>query len=92
MAQVLSHPFFWSADKRIAFLQDASDRLEAEPRETSASPLLTRLEANSISVVGLDWSKRLDRSMLGQLNRFRRYDTANVRDLLRAIRNKVGSC
>ncbi|RKP27025.1 the oligomer formed By the kinase ribonuclease domain of Ire1, partial [Syncephalis pseudoplumigaleata] len=88
MGQVLLHPFFWSAEKRLAFLQDASDRLEAEPRDVATSPLLRKLEANSISIVGLDWSKRLDRSMLGQLGKFRRYDVRSVRDLLRAIRNK----
>ncbi|RKP05992.1 kinase-like domain-containing protein, partial [Thamnocephalis sphaerospora] len=88
MAQVLAHPFFWPAAKRLAFLQDASDRLETEPRDVSASPLLTRLEMNSISVVGLDWSKRMDKAMLGHLGKFRKYDVRSVRDLLRAIRNK----
>ncbi|KAI8048716.1 kinase-like domain-containing protein [Syncephalis plumigaleata] len=88
IGQVLLHPFFWSNEKRLAFLQDASDRFEAEPRDTAASPLLQKLEANSISVVGLDWSKRLDKSMLSQLGKFRRYDVQSVRDLLRAIRNK----
>ncbi|KAI9598253.1 kinase-like domain-containing protein [Syncephalis fuscata] len=88
IAQVLLHPFFWSADKRLAFLQDASDRFEAEPRDVAASPLLSKLESNSISIIGLDWSKRLDKSMIGHLGKFRKYDTRSVRDLLRAIRNK----
>ncbi|KAH9818553.1 serine/threonine-protein kinase/endoribonuclease IRE1-like [Teratosphaeria destructans] len=30
--QVLNHPFFWSADKRLAFLCDCSDHFEREPR------------------------------------------------------------
>jgi serine/threonine-protein kinase/endoribonuclease IRE1 len=49
----LVHPFFWDAERRLAFLQDASDRFEVmcrEPRERG----LVVLETNPSDVVGHD--------------------------------------
>ncbi|CAI5932243.1 unnamed protein product [Closterium sp. NIES-64] len=42
--EVQRHPFFWPAEQRLAFLRDASDRVEGEDRELH-SPLLNALEA-----------------------------------------------
>ena len=82
------HPYFWNAERRLAFLQDASDRFEImcrEPREMT----LVALEANASKVVGLDWQARLDKSFQENLGKFRKYDVRSVQDLLRALRNKV---
>lgn len=38
---VLSHPYFWDSAKRLAFLQDVSDRLEVIERERDVSPAAT---------------------------------------------------
>lgn len=85
---ILSHPFFWTTTKRLAFLQDASDRFEIEERDPP-SPLLQKLEANASTVIGVDWYKRIDRVVANDLGKFRKYDGKRVRDLLRALRNKV---
>jgi len=85
----LIHPYFWDAERRLAFLQDASDRFEImcrEPREKT----LVALEANASNVVGKDWRTRLDKSFQENLGKFRKYDGKSVQDLLRALRNKVG--
>lgn len=87
---VLKHPFFWSPAKRLAFLQDASDRFEVERRDPP-SAILQRLEGNTHQVIGYDWSRRLDRVVNNDLRKFRKYDGRRVRDLLRVLRNKV-SC
>ncbi|CEP17643.1 hypothetical protein [Parasitella parasitica] len=84
---ILSHPFFWSTSKRLAFLQDASDRFEIEERDPP-SPLLRALESNVATVTGGDWYKRIDRVVANDLRNFRKYDGKRVRDLLRALRNK----
>jgi len=83
----LVHPFFWDTERRLAFLQDASDRFEVmcrEPRERG----LVVLEANASNVVGQDWRARLDKSFQENLGKFRKYDGKSVQDLLRALRNK----
>ncbi|KAI8333189.1 hypothetical protein EDC96DRAFT_526122 [Choanephora cucurbitarum] len=85
---ILSHPFFWSTSKRLAFLQDASDRFEVEERDPP-SPLLQQLESDASKVIGVDWYKRIERVVANDLGRFRKYDGKRVRDLLRALRNKV---
>lgn len=82
------HPYFWNNTQRLAFLQDASDRFEIEERNPP-SPLLQTLEADAPHVVGRDWYKRLDRVVVNDLGKFRKYDAGSIRDLLRALRNKV---
>lgn len=84
------HPFFWSTSKRLAFLQDASDRFEIEVRDPP-SPLLQALESNVSTVIGTDWYKRIDRIVANDLGKFRKYDGRRIRDLLRALRNKVNT-
>lgn len=87
-ASCLVHPYFWDAERRLAFLQDASDRFEImcrEPREKD----LVALETNASGVVGQDWRVRLDKSFQENLGKFRKYDGKSVQDLLRALRNKV---
>ncbi|KAI9305971.1 kinase-like domain-containing protein, partial [Cunninghamella echinulata] len=85
--KILSHPFFWSTSKRLTFLQDASDRFEIEQRDPP-SPLLVALERNSKKIIGFDWHRRIDRVVLNDLGKFRKYDGRRIRDLLRVLRNK----
>lgn len=84
----MAHPFFWSTSKRLAFLQDASDRFEIEERDPP-SLLLQELESDASTVIGADWYKRIDRVVANDLGKYRKYDGKRVRDLLRALRNKV---
>ncbi|PKI85731.1 non-specific serine/threonine protein kinase [Malassezia vespertilionis] len=86
-AHVAIHPFFWSAQKRLAFLQDVSDRLETLEREPPA-PALALLELNADKVIGSDWRRAFDKAFLDDVGRFRKYDQASIQDLLRVIRNK----
>jgi serine/threonine-protein kinase/endoribonuclease IRE1 len=87
----LAHPFFWSTSKRLSFLQDASDRFEIEQRDPP-SPLLQSLEKDAKEIVGYDWYRRIDRVVVNDLGKFRKYDGKRVRDLLRALRNKASRC
>ncbi|KAJ3106402.1 bifunctional endoribonuclease/protein kinase ire1 [Phlyctochytrium planicorne] len=86
--QVLSHPYFWSPSQKLAFLQDISDRLEVEEREPP-SGLLKQIERGAHKAVGTDWFRKVDRVVLDNLGKFRKYDPTSVQDLLRALRNKV---
>ena len=97
-AQVCLHPFFWDAARRLAFLCQLSDRLEATSptltdsadssaqQQTYVDPFL--VERNAAAVVGTSWDKNLDQGLLSNVSRFRTYDPSSVRDLLRLIRNK----
>ncbi|CAG7850156.1 Serine/threonine-protein kinase/endoribonuclease IRE1 AltName: Full=Endoplasmic reticulum-to-nucleus signaling 1; Includes: RecName: Full=Serine/threonine-protein kinase; Includes: RecName: Full=Endoribonuclease; Flags: Precursor [Serendipita indica DSM 11827] len=84
---ILLHPFFWTPAKRLAFLQDASDRFEIMEREPR-DPGLVALETGAFDVVGADWHKRLDKTFIDNLGKYRKYQGASVQDLLRALRNK----
>ncbi|KAI8922374.1 kinase-like domain-containing protein [Powellomyces hirtus] len=86
-SQLLTHPYFWTPSQRLNFLADASDRLEIEPRDPP-SPLLKTLERLAPKVVGPDWYRRIDRALLDNLGKYRKYEGALVRDLLRVVRNK----
>lgn len=87
-SECLTHPIFWPAAKSLGFLCDASDRFEimqTEPPE----PTLVRLEQGAQSVVGKDWYSRLDKTFTSSLGKYRKYKGGSVRDMLRAMRNKV---
>ncbi len=90
-AEVLSHPFWWSDAKRLTFLVDVSDRVEMEDREVGGGRLLSLLERGAMknALGGGEWVPKLDPSLLENLGRYRKYNAAAVRDLLRVIRNKM---
>ena len=46
-------------------------------------PTLLTLERRAHEIVGDDWQKALDRTFLDNLGKYRKYDGASVRDLLR---------
>ncbi|KAJ9102214.1 hypothetical protein QFC20_005043 [Naganishia adeliensis] len=86
-AVCMSHPFFWTAGKRLNFLCEASDRFEImqlDPPE----PTLVTLERGAVRVVGQNWQKALDQVFVDNLGKHRKYVVQSVRDLLRAMRNK----
>jgi serine/threonine protein kinase len=85
--EILSHPYFWDAQKRLTFLTDLSDRMEGEVRDPP-SPMLRNLERGAVKIVGDDWYKKIDRLLKENLKERRSYDGTSVRDLLRAMRNK----
>jgi serine/threonine-protein kinase/endoribonuclease IRE1 len=82
------HPYFWSAGKKLSFLQDFSDRLEAESKDPP-SPILKSLERLANKTVGPDWGRKFQPTLLEQISKYRKYDGGNLQDLLRAIRNQV---
>jgi hypothetical protein len=86
---VCEHPFFWSSHKKLIFLCDVSDRLETEcSSQSTATPSSLSIERGAMDVVGTSWESRLDHALVDNVNKFRTYDYACIRDLLRLIRNK----
>ena len=86
-AEVLTHPYFWDPNKRLNFLQDASDRFEIMDKDPPTAALVL-LESRARNVLGTDWHRRCDKMFLDNLGKFRKYDPSSVQDLLRAMRNK----
>ncbi|KAL2757245.1 hypothetical protein ACRALDRAFT_1029021 [Sodiomyces alcalophilus JCM 7366] len=84
---VMSHPFFWSPKKRLAFLCDVSDHFEKEPRDPPSGPLL-KLEADAPVVTKGDFLRHLPREFVDSLGKQRKYTGTRLLDLLRALRNK----
>ncbi|KAH8904909.1 hypothetical protein BR93DRAFT_757482 [Coniochaeta sp. PMI_546] len=85
--EVMAHPFFWSAKKRLAFLCDVSDHFEKEPRDPP-SEALTELEEWAPSTVKGDFLKHLPKEFVDSLGKQRKYTGSRMLDLLRALRNK----
>lgn len=84
---VMNHPLFWTSDKRLSFLQDVSDRVELEDRE-SRSELLNALESTATVALNGKWDEKMEAAFINNIGRYRRYKFDSVRDLLRVIRNK----
>lgn len=82
---VLKHPFFWTREKQMLFFQDVSDRIE---KEMPDSQVVQSLELGGSEVVKKDWRKNITEELQNDLRKFRTYKGENVRDLLRAMRNK----
>ena len=95
---ILEHPTWWDGAKRLAFLVEASDRIEIEAQSDTNGPLVVAIERLAGAVIGdgggggegvvRGWSSSFTEALLGDLKRFRKYDTASARDLLRVLRNK----
>lgn len=87
--QVMQHPFFWPAEKRLNFLCDCSDHWEREPRDPPSAHL-NILENLSWTVLGKkrDFLAKLDRKFIESLGKQRKYTGDRMLDLLRALRNK----
>ena len=85
--EVMAHPFFWSAKKRLAFLCDVSDHFEKEPRDPP-SEALTELERWAPETVKGDFLKHLSKEFVDSLGKQRKYTGTRMLDLLRALRNK----
>ncbi|XP_062617880.1 serine/threonine-protein kinase/endoribonuclease IRE1-like [Saccostrea cucullata] len=82
---VLQHPFFWSRERQLMFFQDVSDRIE---KEAADSEVVQHLERGGLEVVKFDWRRHITEELQNDLRKFRTYKGQNVRDLLRAMRNK----
>ena len=54
--EVISHCFFWSKARTLAFFQDVSDRIEKEP---FTSPIVQALEQGGLNVVRRDWRENI---------------------------------
>lgn len=88
-SQICEHPFFWSAERRLAFLCEFSDRLEMDYDVTTQSmSRLLAVEQGAAQVVGTSWDIGLEPELVSNVQRFRTYDPSSVRDLLRLLRNK----
>ncbi|KAF2876496.1 hypothetical protein BDV95DRAFT_512752 [Massariosphaeria phaeospora] len=87
--QVMNHPFFWSAEKRLNFLCDCSDHWEREPRDPP-SEYLSILEDYSWEVLDKkrNFLANLDHGFVSSLGKQRKYTGDRMLDLLRALRNK----
>ncbi|KAK2057240.1 hypothetical protein LY76DRAFT_112648 [Colletotrichum caudatum] len=84
---VMAHPFFWPAKKRLAFLCDVSDHFEKEPRDPP-SDHLQYLEKHAPAITKGDFLRLLPREFVDSLGKQRKYTGSRLLDLLRALRNK----
>jgi len=58
-------------------------------KDQSDSPALTALEASGDRVIQGNWRLHIDAEVAADLRKYRSYRGESVRDLLRALRNKV---
>lgn len=84
---VMSHPFFWPAKKRLSFLCDVSDHFEKEPRDPPSEALM-ELERWGPDTIRGDFLKSLPKDFVDSLGKQRKYTGTRMLDLLRALRNK----
>lgn len=70
----------------MILFQDVSDRVEKDDQE---SLVLQALEQGAHNVVRDDWRNVIDSEVAQDLRKYRNYRGTSVRDLLRALRNKV---
>jgi len=88
-SQVLEHPYFWDANKRLRFLKDSSDFFEFEKPNSETVLRFEYAAEHSAVIPGMNWVSQLPEELLQDLNKFRKYNGAKLRDLLRVIRNKA---
>ncbi|KAL6780758.1 hypothetical protein ACKKBF_B11875 [Auxenochlorella protothecoides x Auxenochlorella symbiontica] len=87
-AAVLTHPLWWPSAQRLAFLIDVSDRVEGEDRVEDGSMYEALEGLGLLAIPSGSWAPALDSRLVNNLGKYRRYNYASLRDLLRVIRNK----
>ncbi|GMN59111.1 hypothetical protein TIFTF001_028204 [Ficus carica] len=85
--EVLQHPLFWNAKKRLSFLRDTSDRAEDINSELSEA-----LNGTADTVLDQyskvkNWYKKVGDKIMRHMLKYRSYNYSSVQDLLRVIRN-----
>ena len=87
MQEVQKHPYFWSAERKIFFLQNVSEELGKERK--AFTPIWEELSIEGPGLIGhsMGWGAKLDAVVFDALCSHRNYDTSQVTDLLRCIRN-----
>lgn len=85
---IIKYPFFWSKGEQLDFLQDVSDTIDREVKQSTDSDIVRSLEFNKKEVIGYGWKESLCQEMKKDLFSHRSYKENKVRDLLRLIRNK----
>ena len=70
----------------LCFFIDTSDRVD---KETTESAVLQCLERDASNVVRGSWKTHVEPTVMQDLRRHRTYQGQSIRDLLRALRNKV---
>ena len=81
--QVLAHPLFWDIPKKLSFLKDLSDVLEADKN----SLVCVKINIKSQKVCK-NWDKSISFQLIENMGHYRKYDFNSVVDLMRLIRNK----
>ncbi|XP_026677750.1 serine/threonine-protein kinase/endoribonuclease IRE1-like [Diaphorina citri] len=87
-ATVAVYPAFWDNNQVLNFLQDVSDRIE---KEEVTDPVVLNLERGAHVVTQGDWRLLIDPEVASDLRKYRNYRGESLRDLLRALRNKVSA-
>lgn len=70
----------------VFFFQDVSDRIEKAETDDF---VLQALEYDGKKIVKFDWRMHIHEEVATDLRKYRTYHGESVRDLLRALRNKV---
>jgi hypothetical protein len=83
---VLAHPIFWQAERRLAFLCQFSDVLQSNV--AYASGVKAAFEAVGPMTIPADWMAALDRQLIADATRHVVYQRDLMSDLVRLIRNK----
>lgn len=83
IAEVLQHPMFWDAEKRLNFLHDNSEEANNNDEFWNA------IENTRKNVFGGQWDYKVDRAIIGHGRQFiwRDFNFRSVPDLLRLIWN-----
>lgn len=83
------HPFFWENQKALNFFLLVADRIKV--RDGSATNAINFLQTNAESIIGSDWTQRLEPVVIDSLayrSIHHNYGRSSVSELLRAFRNK----
>ncbi|CAI4063716.1 hypothetical protein SKDZ_08G1260 [Saccharomyces kudriavzevii ZP591] len=86
--KVLRHPLFWPKSKKLEFLLKVSDRLEVENKDPASDLLLKFDAASNFVIPNGDWTVKFDKTFMDNLEKYRKYQSSKLMDLLRALRNK----
>ncbi|KAL5548672.1 hypothetical protein UlMin_003903 [Ulmus minor] len=80
------HPLFWDSDKKLSFLRETSDMVDAN-RKSKLSNELKKIRGQ---VMGSNWTRKIDSKYINYIEGCPRcYNYKNFLELLRLVRNHL---
>lgn len=87
LKDIAGHFYFWDISKKLSYVNEFSNYMETFLEDEKVKKLEEFSQSNGL--ITYPWSHQLHKTVLYEINNFKKYSFYSVKDLIRVIRNKT---